>query len=71
MLVNNNKTSLINLSAWVESASASACLTILEDEIRWKFIELVASVSLHHDTTNIGYRNELSDFLRAGGGADV
>ena len=46
-------------------------MTILEDEIRWKFIELVASVSLHHDTTNIGYRNELSDFLRAGGGADV
>ena len=70
MLVNNNKTSLINLSAWVESASASACLTILEDEIKWKFIELVASVSLH-DTRNIGYRNELSDFIRAGAGADV
>ena len=44
-------------------------MTILE-EIKWKFIELVASVS-QPNATNIGYRNELSDFLRVGGGADV
>ena len=37
-------------------------MTILEEEIKWKFIELVASVSLR-DATNIGYRNELSEWL--------